>query len=293
MDVVDTLSHQDQRIAEELTQDQRDAALKKRLREIYESQGLDVSDRILDQGIVALKESRFVYRRPAGGSGAFLAHLWIRRRAVGILAAALVIVILGAWGLQAWQGGAARQAAEASRIEVTQTLPSALRRAGEAATAAASEPAAVAAVKDMVAAGEAAIAAGDAAAMRQATTDLEALRGRLNQTYQLRIVARPGEDTGVYRIPDVNEAARNYYIIVEAVDDRGQALAVPVTSEEDGAVRTVSKWGVRVPEATFDAVRTDKSDDGIVQNNILGDKRRGSLTPDYRMAVEGGAITEW
>ena len=50
---------------------------------------------------------------------------------------------------------------------------------------------------------------------------------------------------------------------------------------------------MRVPEPTFPSVRDDKSDDGIVQNNILGEKRRGSLTVDYAMPVEGGAITEW
>ena len=63
---------------------------------------------------------------------------------------------------------------------------------------------------------------------------LTQLRARLNQTYHLRIVARPGEDTGVFRIPDVNSAARNYYIVVEAVDAGGNALSVPITSEEDG-----------------------------------------------------------
>ena len=55
----------------------------------------------------------------------------------------------------------------------------------------------------------------------------------------------------------------------------------------------MSKWGVRVPEATYDAVRADKSDDGIVQDNILGEKHRGTLKVDYLMDVDGGAITAW
>jgi hypothetical protein len=293
MDVVDTLRHQEQLVAEELGQDTRDAALKKRLRQIYESQGLEVSDRILDQGIVALKESRFVYRPPPGGLATVLAHLWVRRRAVGVLVAALAVIVVGAWGWQAVQGDAARRSAEASRIEVTETLPAAFRQAGAAATAAASDPAAVAEVDKAIAAGNAAVAAGDAAAMRRAIADLGALRARLNQAYQLRIVARPGEDTGVFRIPDVNQSARNYYIVVEAVDDRGTVVSLPITSEEDGSVKTVAKWAVRVPEATFNAVRDDKADDGIVQNSVLGEKRRGTLAVDYRMAVAGGAITGW
>ncbi|MBN9021903.1 MAG: hypothetical protein J0H08_07390, partial [Rhizobiales bacterium] len=106
--------------------------------------------------------------------------------------------------------------------------------------------------------------------MRQAIAGLDALRAELNLTYQLRIVSRPGEDTGVFRIPDVNETARNYYIIVEPVTDSGEVLSLPVVNQEDGRTYTVSKWGVRVPEATYEAIRDDKSDDGIVQSNILG-----------------------
>ncbi len=64
MDVVDTLRHEDAMVEKELGQDMRDEALKKRLRQIYESQGLTVTDRILDEGIKALKESRFAYTPP-------------------------------------------------------------------------------------------------------------------------------------------------------------------------------------------------------------------------------------
>ncbi len=46
-------------------------------------------------------------------------------------------------------------------------------------------------------------------------------------------------------------------------------------------------------EATFDRVRADKQDDGIIQNNRVGVKRRGDLQPEYEMPVQGGAILEW
>ena len=129
--------------------------------------------------------------------------------------------------------------------------------------------------------------------MRAAITELDALRAALVLSYQLRILSRPGEDTGVFRIPDVNEGARNYYIIVEAVTDAGEVLSLPVINQEDGRTYTVSKWGVRVPEATYDRIGDDKSDDGIVQDNVLGEKPRGTLKVTYRMPVETGAITEW
>jgi hypothetical protein len=293
MDVVDTLRHQDTLVARELGQDERDAALKERLRRIYESQGLTVTDRILDEGIAALKESRFVYTPPPPGLGTALARLWVRRGAVAIVAGVLILVLVVVWGFRAFEQSAAEQAAEAARIEVTETLPAAVDKAAAAARAAAADPAAKAAAERLAAEGAAAVKAGDAAAMTAAAAALDALTATLNQTYALRIVARPGEDTGVFRIPEVNEAARNYYLIVEAVTPTGTVLSLPVTSEEDGTTKTVTKWGVRVPQATYDAVRADKTDDGIVEDAVLGEKTKGSLAVTYRKPVSGGAITEW
>ena len=293
MDVVDTLRHEEALVEKELSQDQRDAALKARLRRIYESQGLTVTDRILDEGIKALKESRFAYTPPQPSFGTFMAKLWIRRKLFGPLLLILVGLLVAFVGWQIWRAGEATRVAEEIRIEVNETLPRALAASADAARAAATDPDAIARIDALVGTGEAAAKAGDADAMRKAIADLDALRAALVQTYQLRIMSRPGEDTGVFRIPDVNEGARNYYIVVEPVTESGEVLSMPVVNQEDGKTYTVSKWGVRVPEATYNRVRDDKSDDGIVQDNILGEKPRGTLTVTYRMPVETGAITEW
>ena len=293
MDVVDTLRHEEQLVEKELGQDMRDEALKARLRQIYESQGLTVTDRILDEGIKALKESRFAYTPPAPSFGTTMAKLWVRRKTVGPILLIVVGLLVAFVGWQVYKAGEASRRAEEIRIEVTETLPAALADASEAARAAASDPDAIARVEALTATGTAAQVAGDADGMRQAIDGLDALRAELNLTYQLRIVSRPGEDTGVFRIPDVNETARNYYIIVEPVTDSGEVLALPVVNQEDGRTYTVSKWGVRVPEATYEAIRDDKSDDGIVQDNILGEKPRGTLKVTWLMPVASGAITEW
>ena len=293
MDVVDTLRHQEKLVERELGQDTRDEALKARLRKIYEGQGLDVTDRILEQGIVALKESRFVYSPPKPGFDTFLAKLWVRRGVVGSVVGILVLVLAVFVTWQVWQGNQVAREAEAQRIELTETLPARLKDAGEAMLAVAESAEARTAAEELIADGEIAVAAQDAAGMRAAIDGLQSLRADLLQTFTLTIVSRDGEDTGVFRIPDVNEGTRNYYIVVEALTDSGEALSRSVRNEETGKIATVSKWGVRVPESTFEAIRDDKLDDGIVQNNILGEKRRGGLAVDYRMPVDGGAITEW
>ena len=68
---------------------------------------------------------------------------------------------------------------------------------------------------------------------------------------------------------------------------------MPIRDEETGKIETVDKFGVRVPQATFDAVAADKRDDGIIQKNKFAHKRRGTLTLDYNMPFEGGMITRW
>ena len=106
-------------------------------------------------------------------------------------------------------------------------------------------------------------------------------------------MSRPGEITGVWRRPPGNSQARNYYLIVEAIAPDGRKLSLPVRNEETGATETVAKFGVRVPQRVFEAVAQDKRDDGIVQRNRFGVKRRGTLAVDYQMPFEGGFITKW
>ena len=75
MDVVDNLRHADQLVERELRTEERDRQLKERLRKLYAAQGIDVPEHILDEGVAALHEDRFVYRpesvrrRPLAGVG--------------------------------------------------------------------------------------------------------------------------------------------------------------------------------------------------------------------------------
>ena len=106
-------------------------------------------------------------------------------------------------------------------------------------------------------------------------------------------MSRPGETSGFWREPDVNRAARNYYLVVEAIAPNGEALRLPIVNEEDQRTRGVRAWGLRVDQATFERAVADKSDDGIIQNNLVGRKRRGFLEREYTVPTTGAAVTEW
>lgn len=137
------------------------------------------------------------------------------------------------------------------------------------------------------------LALGELAAARSSVETLEALGRQIGTAYTLRVVSREGERSGVWRVPDENPDARNYYLIVEAIDDAGRTVSVPVANEETGATETVSTWGLRVPQAEFERIRRDKEDDGIIQNNGVGAKRRGYLVHSYLIQTDGATITRW
>ena len=283
MDVVDTLRRRDRLVKQELDLTGREEDLKERLHKIYAAQGIEVPDHVIEQGVAALKEERFVYKPPPEGLATRLARLYVSR---------------GQWGKWALGGLAAPILAWAG-YWFAFTLPDAalpqdLTQAHWQVTSLAVEDAAARAEADAaLGAGKAALGAEDAKAARSALRRLEDLRRVLDQEYRLRIVNRPGERSGVFRVPDVNTAASNYYIVVEGLDAAGNPVEVPIESEETGRTEVVTKWGLRVDEKVYNAVGRDKKDDGIIERDRFGTKRRGHLTPDYEMPTTGGAITRW
>lgn len=284
MDVVDTLRHRSALVERELSAELREQQLIRRLREIYAAQGIEVPDHILAEGVAALAEDRFRYSPPQPSFSVALAKIYIaRRRWIPPLLVTLALVA-GVWLGYVLLVSMPRErrlralprqvAAEQAAIDKLAQIPAANEEAAKYAATA-----------------ERLLAGGDYAAAQRSLAELQELRSRLEQEYDLQIVQQGS--TGVWRIPDINEAARNYYIIVQAVAPGGQTLSLPITSEEDGGTRNVSKWGLRVDEATFQQIAADKQDDGIIQNNRFGVKKQGFLEPEYLLPTTGGAITTW
>jgi len=145
----------------------------------------------------------------------------------------------------------------------------------------------------LFAAAKTALEAGNEKKAESLIKSLETLKARLQATYRLQIVVEPQARTGVWRIPDANTQARNYYIIVEAIGPDGKPVEVPIRNEETGKMELVSTWGLRVDEEVFNRVARDKQDDGIIQDREFGVKRSGYLEPEYRFSTTGSAITSW
>ena len=282
MDVVDTLRHRSQLVQQELDAEHREQRLKERLRTIYAAQGIEVSDDVLDEGVAALKEERFVYKPPPESFAIKLARIYVSRHRWGKGLAGALAALVAVWALYYFAVLAPRAA-----------LPEELHSARQAVLQAAEADRAKTLAEGYYAKGQLALRDGDQASAKAALQSLTSLRDTLEREYTLRIVSQPGERTGVWRVPDLNPAARNYYIVVEAIGADGSPLQVPVTSEESGKTERVSQWALRVNEKVFRRVAADKQDDGIIQNSRFGVKRRGYLEPEYLVPTTGAAITRW
>jgi hypothetical protein len=293
MDVVDTLRHRERLVERELDEDLREEQLIARLRALYKSQGLDVPDSVIAQGVKALKESRFVYTPPKPGFERWLANVWVKRANIGKWSG-VSLAILGLVASTYYLGVVRphRQRLEAARIELTQTLPRELGAVHNAILADAQVPEARQRADALLAEGRTALDRSNANGARAALASLDDLSNTLRQEYTLRIAGRPEDQTGFYR-ENPRYQGRAYFVVVNAIDPKGNAVKVPVRSDETNQTETVSKFAVRVPQETFEAIRKDKSANGIVQNVRLAEKRRGVIDPSFLVPVLNGRITRW
>ncbi len=293
MDVVDTLRHEEGQIAKELKTDERDAAMVERLRQVYAAQGIEVSEEILRAGVEDLKRDRFVYTPPAAGFQRTLAVVYISRDTWSKWLAAAIAVLLIAVAAWYFLVKLPAQQAEADLLARLNALPATYTELVERIDSLTDNADVEAQAGTIAADGRLALSDGKNEAAFKAEAELRQLAGRLQEVFEVRIVAREGVPTGISRIPDANPDTENYYIVVEAVDPDGNILKREILSEEDSKTTTVDKWGQRVSENIYNAVRRDKMEDGIVQKGTLGEKRRGELNIKWRSGVQDGAITRW
>lgn len=284
MDVVDTLRYRSRLIERELNADARDEELKDKLRKIYKAQGIEVSDEALEEGVKALRDDRFSYQPPPESFQTKLATLYVNRHRWGkvvfatltvagvLLACYYYLVVAPGMRLPTRLDSIYKEIKQSAKIDESEG-----RRKAE----------------ELYQSAKTALESGEKQRAQQLLESMDAMNGQLKNTYTLQIVNKPGKKTGVWRVPGANPAARNYYIVVEAIGPDGSPVPVAVRNEETGRTETVTTWGLRVDKDVFDSVARDKQDDGIIQDRVFGTKRRGYLEPEYRIKTTGAAVTSW
>jgi hypothetical protein len=291
-DVVDTLRHGLDSPVDPATA-ATDPALATQLRDAYRGLGLEISDTVLREGIAAMSTGRFAYAPPRGVR-ALVARLYVSRDRWGPPALGLVLALLIGLAGYAFAYEPYRQAqAAAAQRELHEILPARLDALYQQVYNETKVQSAATKAAELRDRGKQAATAGDRAGAERAIAELGTLREQLGEAYTLRVVDRDGVKPGFWTFPPNNSEATNYYLVVEAVDASGRVLDLPVTNTQTGVTETVDHWGLRVPQAVYEAVMADRQDDGIIEHNFVGLKQDGFLDVDYAVPVIGGAVTRW
>jgi len=285
MDVADTLRRDD-------TLRLDDPEIVPALQALYRELGIEISDSVAKSGLAAANDRRFTYAPPQSGLGAVLARLYVMRRTwlPAATAIALAIIVGGGGYFLVYRPYHEAQIEQAQR-ELTQVMPAQMDALYETIFEETKVQQATNDASDVRTRGKDAAQKGDRAGAQQAIDDLTNIRDTLRLDYQLRIV--DGDKWGFWSFPKSNSDATNYYLIVQAIDAGGTPLSLPIHSEDSGRTETVSAWGERVPEEVYRAVEADKSDDGVIEHNLVAIKDFGFLQPDYVLPVLGGEVTRW
>jgi hypothetical protein len=286
MDAVDALRHQEKEMARIFNEDQRKERLKAKLREIYAASGIEVSDSLLEAGVDALEKERFAYRAPQEGAWRYMASLYISRKKwlKPLFVTFTMMIIAAAVYYAAFFLPASQEAAR---------LPSLIEQSVERIEQISTDNALKAKAESLRLEAKRALAVGDTERAKKAFASLDALLKRLEKVFRVRIVQEAGKPSGIWRIPPKNPNGRNYYLIVEAVDEAGNKVPWRILNEEDSSYAVTTRWAIRVPEAIYRSVAQDKRDDGIIQKRTVGRKVRGKYEIDYNIPLAGGTITKW
>lgn len=125
------------------------------------------------------------------------------------------------------------------------------------------------------------------------SASIESLISHVQRELILRVVDAPQIKSGVQRTNDDIANAKRHYIVIEAVDSTGARHERLVYSQETKRSEIVSYWGQEVDASTYEAVKQDKIQDGIVDDRIFGSKASGRYSLEFNRPVKAGSITRW
>jgi hypothetical protein len=328
MDVASALRRERETAQSQLDVDAARARLRERLLATAAAAGEPVTAAEVDAAIAQYFATQHRYADPPPSWARFVADLWVRRVAVGVLAllAAFVFVVVWALVAQVAAPGPApspvpspsppppRAAAPKPPVAAAPDQPppppaptpkeqlaaewERFERTARAARALAADDDARDRVGKAFAAGELAYADGDASRLHRAQRELKALVETLENAFVIEVVDRPGVKSAVQRRLDGKVSG--YYVIVEATHADNRALSLQVRDAETGQTKSVSRWGEQVPEAVFRRLAADKQADGVLDERLFVRKQRGVFAEVVVMPGANGAplprgrqITSW
>lgn len=165
-------------------------------------------------------------------------------------------------------------------------------RIGEAraaAKSAAAKEAIEAAVGDVTAAAR----TGNEPSFWRSMVKLDAIVEEVRTPLTIKIVDRPNQKSGVWRMKNGDTRTKQFYLVVEAIKPDGSAQVRKVRNVETDRVESVSVWAINVLETVYNTYAMEKKATGLIKARAIGSKKAGSLEVDWGVQTTGAAITSW
>ncbi|HMO84602.1 MAG TPA: DUF6384 family protein [Lacipirellulaceae bacterium] len=297
LDVAGALRKERALVEQQLNIDQIKQALRERLLAAAQLAGDQVTAAEVDAAIEQYYDRLHDFREPPASFAMFFAHLWVRRRLLVNVLAAVAAVVGILWSLLATgvlPGEARNEKQLAARERAVTERFAAVESAIAAATELAAEPEVQDELSVLSSSMRAARRQSDVESLKRIEYKVAALIEELKMDYSLTIVSRPGTDTGRERVwtDERGSRASGLYVLVEARDAQHEPVLVTIEDRETGRTSRVSKWAEQMPADVFARLEADKAQDGILDERQFGRKRRGRRHVEVTIpGVDGAPIT--
>jgi hypothetical protein len=305
MDVASTLRKERALVEQQLNIHEIKAKLRERLLEAAKVSGDPITEAEVDAAVEQYYDRLHEFRDPPVSFTKFLAHCWVLRKYVTAALVALAGAAALIWSLLV----AGVLPGEVRTRHLTEQIQADFDRqlieseqVAETIERISIEPAATDEAQRLAAIAVAARKLGDGKKLAAATKELRALQAELERQYALLIVNAPGEQSATERLWTDEKGTRTsgYFVFVDAVDEQGQPVSVPIRNRETDRTEVLSRWGEQVPKKVFERLQRDKQKDGVLDERMFGEKPRG--TREFKVELPGdddqpierrGQITSW
>lgn len=305
MDAASELRRQREAAHKQLDVQSAREQIREKIKAATDITGEELDDGEIESAISHYFNGLYRFQKPKKGLQYRLAKIYVRRKEISsILTPLLLTLFLLAAGYYGYQGisGRIHQAKVQKVKDLIDEVPERANAFVNLITDVSLRDDATLRSKELYQEIKSLSAAGKIQEAKKALADLERLHTQLLQSYDIRVVSRYGELSGIdrYITDESGKRASGYYVILEARDKNDKIISLPIRNSETGETEVVTKWGERVSLSVFNVIKADKADNGIVDNNLFAKKKIGLLEREVvfhalenRAQEIGGKITRW
>jgi len=295
MDVATEIRTQRETIEKEFAVDETKRLLREKLLKTTAITGERVTEAEVDAAIEAYFSTLYTYHEPKGSLAVLLARIYVRRDHLAMMALLAVTLVLAGWWTMHIATTKFSSTARANRKAIR--LEKEVRDELAQIRALAREQSITEDLDQLESEAKVARENLDNENLASIESRLSELATRLNDVYEVRILADPQQKSG---FPRYFEGRPAYYLIVYARNERGQPGRRSIESSETRKTSFIDSWAEQVPKEVYDRIAADKKADGILNETLFSVKKRGFRDEEIR--IEGadgkpltrlGQITEW